>query len=372
MGDVAIFVNLEGADEMFDARGIDRSPEVIFGALCHKARKNKAVTFCAVAREEVRKRLDRPENPHNIRWEVAGKVVAQKAKVRDILSDLGSTTVGITVRRVKDAMKEGKAAVGVDFGNSAAYVTCALKYLDPCVRGVKPAIALCIPRKGGLGHTVVTDGGAVIDCDPEDLATLAFMAREYYAAVFGKENPSFAILANGTELTKGNAVTRKAVRILEQSPVRESFLGYCEGRDWFNGRVDVVVGDGMLVNCCLKAAEGAADATIDQFKAVSRLPWFLKILFFWFIVPFAVYAWTVRRRFHADEMSGAAIIGVQGLLVISHSRVTKASALSAIEQAVRLVRHQDLPLRIARALEGPQSSPDQELAHTQVAAGVAS
>ena len=56
--------------------------------------------------------------------------------------------------------------------------------------------------------------------------------------------------------SKGNELTREAYSRLKLSPF--NFTGNVEGRDIFNGSVDVIVCDGFIGNIALKISEGVA------------------------------------------------------------------------------------------------------------------
>ncbi len=78
------------------------------------------------------------------------------------------------------------------------------------------------------------------------------------ATFWAKTNPRVGLLSNGEEESKGNELTREAHQQLKDAPF--NYLGYVEGRDIFNGNVDVVVCDGFVGNVVLKVSEGLAEA----------------------------------------------------------------------------------------------------------------
>ena len=62
----------------------------------------------------------------------------------------------------------------------------------------------------------------------------------------------------GEEGGKGNLTVKQAYEYMKNSAL--NFVGNVEGRDLFDGEMDVVVCDGFVGNVCLKLAEGLADA----------------------------------------------------------------------------------------------------------------
>ena len=65
------------------------------------------------------------------------------------------------------------------------------------------------------------------------------MPRKYK----GSHRPRIGILSNGEEESKGNDLTRAASEVLSTTSL--NYIGYVEGRDVFNGKVDVIVCDGF-------------------------------------------------------------------------------------------------------------------------------
>ena len=64
------------------------------------------------------------------------------------------------------------------------------------------------------------------------------------------------LLSIGEEEGKGNDLTREAFQLLKRLPI--NFVGNVEGRDLYNGHVDVIVADGFVGNVALKTSEGVA------------------------------------------------------------------------------------------------------------------
>ena len=75
-------------------------------------------------------------------------------------------------------------------------------------------------------------------------------------------------------------LTREAFQLLKQLPI--NFVGNVEGRDLYNGNVDVIVADGFVGNVALKISEGVVNLVRAALKealkatdhAAGRLPAF--------------------------------------------------------------------------------------------------
>jgi glycerol-3-phosphate acyltransferase PlsX len=90
------------------------------------------------------------------------------------------------------------------------------------------------------------------------------MGSIYASQVLGKSNPKIAILSNGEEAGKGNALVKDAYPLLEAS--RLNFIGNVEGKELFGGETDVAVTDGFTGNILLKSSEAVAKLITEILK----------------------------------------------------------------------------------------------------------
>jgi len=101
---------------------------------------------------------------------------------------------------------------------------------------------------------MLLDVGANVDCTAQNLEQFAVMGDIYFRAMFGKRpgtpGPRVGLLSIGEEESKGNDLTREAFQLLKQLPL--NFVGNVEGRDLYNGKVDVIVADGFVGNVALE------------------------------------------------------------------------------------------------------------------------
>src|SRR6185295_5816077 len=100
----------------------------------------------------------------------------------------------------------------------------------------------------------------------------------------GVISPRVGVLSNGEEDSKGTDVTRAAHEMLKKLPLH--YIGYVEGRDLNNGKVDVVVTDGFTGNVALKTMEGFAEFLQDCLRSVFMARWQNKLAY-----------WLIRRSF---------------------------------------------------------------------------
>lgn len=205
----------------------------------------------------------------------------------------------------------------------------------------RPAILIVVPsQKNG---TVIIDAGANVDCKPRHLVQFGLMGSIYAERILSIHNPRVGVLSNGEEESKGNELTRAASELLAATQV--NYIGYVEGRDIFNGNVDVVVCDGFTGNVALKTMEGIASFAGEALKAafqknvLSRLGYLMS----------RDALKEAYRRLDYAEYGGAPLIGLEGVAIIAHG----GSEPRAIKNAIRAARdeiEQDVNRHIAEIL----------------------
>lgn len=225
--------------------------------------------------------------------------------------------------------KEGTVEAVVSAGNTGAVVASSLLSLGRIPGIERPAIAIYVPaREGG---TILLDVGANSDCDPHNLLQFAFMGSVYAETSLGRPQPRIGLLSIGEERSKGNELSRAAYELLEKSGL--NFVGNVEGRDVFAGKVDVVVTDGFVGNVVLKFTESIIYYINSLIRdEVGRHPF--AVLGAGLMKP--VFR-SVKRRLDYAEYGGAPLLGVGGVVIISHGKSSSRAIKNAILAAERCV-----------------------------------
>src|SRR5579863_6434213 len=247
-----------------DAMGSDRAPKPeIEGAI--QAARQYGVRVALVGPEaEVKAELDRHSAAARLPIEIvhASEHITMEDKVEAIRAKRDSSMrVGLRM------VREGQANGFVTAGNTGAAMATA-KVVLGAVPGVdRPALAAVFPTAPGPA-AMLLDVGANVDCTAQNLEQFAVMGDIYFRAMFGKKpgsaGPRVGLLSIGEEETKGNDLTREAFHLLKQLPM--NFIGNVEGRDLYNGQVDVIVADGFVGNVALKISEGVANLVRTALK----------------------------------------------------------------------------------------------------------
>ncbi|EAL1484306.1 phosphate acyltransferase PlsX [Campylobacter coli] len=302
-----------------DAMGGDFGEKPIIEGVI-EALKEKPFNAILVGNPQVLKPLIPKSLEQYIQYENANEVFSMDENATDALKRK-ETTIYKTIELVKN----GKAKAAVSAGHSGASMSLATLRLGRLKGISRPAIATLMPNT--VSKTLFLDVGANTDCKAENLFQFAIMGDAYAKEIMKISKPRLALLSNGEEECKGNELTKEAHQLMKQIP---SFVGNAEGRDIFNGEVDVLVCDGFDGNVILKACEGVATAIIQILKNEIKQSLVSKIGALLMKPSFK------RLKKHIDwqEYGGAPLLGVNGCVIISHGKSDARAIKNAIFQAI--------------------------------------
>jgi glycerol-3-phosphate acyltransferase PlsX len=223
-------------------------------------------------------------------------------------------------------VREQRAAGFVTAGNTGAAMASAKMVLGALPGVERPALAMPLPTSAG-SPCVLLDVGANVDCTVRNLSQFAIMGDMYSRAVFKVARPRVGLLSIGEEESKGNDLTREALQLLKQLPIR--FIGNVEGRDLYNGHADVIVCDGFVGNVALKTSEGLVRMVRDMLRdslmstVSGRAGALLARRGFK----------DFKRRLDQSEYGGAPLLGVRGPCIITHGSSDDRAILNSIRVA---------------------------------------
>ncbi|HED6631384.1 TPA: phosphate acyltransferase PlsX [Campylobacter coli] len=302
-----------------DAMGGDFGEKPIIEGVI-EALKEKPFNAILVGNPQVLKPLIPKNLEQYIQYENANEVFSMDENATDALKRK-ETTIYKTIELVKN----GKAKAAVSAGHSGASMSLATLRLGRLKGISRPAIATLMPNT--VSKTLFLDVGANTDCKAENLFQFAIMGDAYAKEIMKISKPRLALLSNGEEECKGNELTKEAHQLMKQIP---SFVGNAEGRDIFNGEVNVLVCDGFDGNVILKACEGVATAIIQILKNEIKQSLVSKIGALLMKPSFK------RLKKHIDwqEYGGAPLLGVNGCVIISHGKSDARAIKNAIFQAI--------------------------------------
>jgi glycerol-3-phosphate acyltransferase PlsX len=303
-----------------DAMGGDNAPAVeVEGAVAAARESGIAVTLVGDA-ERVRQELAK----HNCKGlDITVKHASEVVGMHDSPSDAVRKKKDSSIRVAFDLVKNGEAVAVVSAGNSGATMAAGMFVLKR-IKGIdRPAIAQIFPTL--RGKTLVLDVGGNVDCKPLHLVQFAIMGEVYARFVMGVENPRIGLLSNGEEESKGNDLTRETSSLLKNTHL--DYFGYVEGRDIFNGMIDVVVCDGFVGNVVLKVSEGLAEAVGKMLREEIKQSILSKIGYLLSRKAFVNF----KKKIDYSEYGGAPLLGIDGVGMICHG----GSNPKAIKNAIR-------------------------------------
>ncbi|MBI4398740.1 MAG: phosphate acyltransferase PlsX [Candidatus Omnitrophica bacterium] len=304
-----------------DGMGGDSAPQVIVDGVVQAA--NLFDYEMMLVGDETR--LKRELNNYKV---TGGRIFVHHAS--EVVS-MGESPVQ-AVKRKKDSsvnvctelLKRKEVDAVVTAGNTGAAVASSMLNLG-LLPGIKrPGIAIAYPSAHGISLAI--DVGANVDPTAEHLLHYAIMAEIYSRFVLKKRNPSIGLLNIGEEEGKGTEVTKEAHKLLRESNL--NFVGNVEGRDFFTGKCDCIVTDGFVGNVVLKIIEGVVDVVGTLFKReIDKNP----------IAKFGALLCkpaldAIQRDTNYEEAGGAPLLGINGVVIISHG----GSTAMAIRNAIRL------------------------------------
>jgi phosphate acyltransferase len=228
-------------------------------------------------------------------------------------------------------VREGRAGGFVTAGNTGAAMATAKMVLGSLQGVDRPALATVLPTIAGV-PCVLLDVGANVDCDPNNLMQFAVMGHRYAKDVLHVPNPRVGLLSIGEEETKGNALTRDSLPLLRELDL--NFIGNVEGRDLYNGSVDVIVCDGFIGNVALKTSEGLVKLVNSSLRESLKST-----------VTSQVGAMLSRKAFkafkkHLDytEYGGAPLLGVRGVCIVGHGSSNERAIMNGIRVAAEFAQ----------------------------------
>lgn len=228
-----------------------------------------------------------------------------------------------------DLVRRGEADAAVSAGNSGATLAAATRKLGRLEGISRPGIASIFPTL--KKPVVLMDIGANVDCRPQHLFQFGVMAAAF-SRINDVKNPRVGLLSIGEETGKGNSLIKETYPLLEKSTL--NFIGNVEGRDVFQGEVDVIVCDGFVGNVCLKVSEGLAEAAMQMLRDEITKSFRAKIGYFLARHAFKAF----KKRVDYAEYGGAPLLGIDGIGIICHGKSSAQAIKNALLEAAKMAR----------------------------------
>ncbi len=308
--------------------GADRAPKPeVEGAIL--AARHYDVNVILVGREDViQAELAHHPSIRSLPIEVvhASEHIGMHEKAAQAVKHKRDSSMRVGLRLVR----EGRAHGFVSAGNTGAAMVSAKMVLGVLTGVDRPALAAVFPTAAGTA-SIMLDVGANVDCRPQNLQQFAIMGDMYFRSIFAgrfphAERPRIGLLSIGEEESKGNELTHEAFKLLKRLPF--NFIGNVEGRDLYNGNVDVIVCDGFVGNVALKISEGLVETVRVLLKESLQATITRQVGFLLSRRAFSDF----KKRLDYSEYGGAPLLGIKGVVIVSHG----SSNGNAIKNAIRV------------------------------------
>ncbi|MBN1870542.1 MAG: phosphate acyltransferase PlsX [Candidatus Omnitrophica bacterium] len=323
-----------------DAMGGDYAPESIVAGVAEAIKEFDVNIVLVGIEDRIRAELKKHEYPGD-RIEIAHAptIVEMHEPATASLRSKKDSSISIGVNLLKE---EGYDAF-VSAGNTGAVVAASTIYLGMLNGVERPAIGLVIPTLKDFAFLI--DVGANTDPKPEHLLQSALMAQVYAKEVLGVNNPKVGLMNIGEEAGKGSVFSKETFKLMEERVV--DFNGNVEANDIFKGEHDCIICEGVMGNIVIKISEGLMESAAALLRReISKSPIAL------------AGAFLMKSRLHhikklADytEYGGAPLLGVNGIVMISHGRSSPKAIKNAIRATIREIEHHILDVmteRVAR------------------------
>ena len=257
----------------------------------------------------------------------------------------------LAVRRKKDSsmmmglrtLADGGYDGFVSSGNTGALLVGATVFVRLVEGAQRATLTPLLPTLVDGKSTLLVDGGANVDCKASMLKEFAIMGSVFMSSM-GVDNPKVALLNNGVEEEKGNALTKEAHGLLKECDI--NFVGNIESRELFMGGVDVIVTDGFAGNMSMKAGEGMGIAIFSLLKRNIEGGGLRAKLGYLLLKPALK---KIKVLMSSDSVGGGVFLGLKKVVVKAHGSSNAVAFKNAIMRAQEMASA-DVCNKIATAL----------------------
>ena len=311
-----------------DAMGGDFAPQNVIAGVVDAVKAYRVPIVLVGITERVEAELKKYKYPRNLIEIIhAPEVVEMDDPASAPIRQKKNSSITIGVGLLK---KDGYDAF-ISAGNTGAVVAASTIVLGMIPGVDRPGIGCIIPTLQKFSFMV--DVGANTAAKPEHLLQYAKMAKVYAHLVLGIEKPGVGLLNIGSEECKGTDLEKEAHELLEKG--EPDFIGNIEANEIFTGKASCIVCDGYVGNVVLKASEGLMESVgILMKREIKKNP--IAILGALLLKSSLSEA---KKSIDYSEYGGAPLLGVDGLVLISHGRSSPKAIKHAIRAAIREVEH---------------------------------
>lgn len=208
----------------------------------------------------------------------------------------------------------------------------------------RTAIAPLIPTVNG-GNTILIDSGANIEIKAEYMIQQAHYAHVYAQEVLNIKDPKIGLINIGTEEGKGRLLDQEVYQLLKANQ-QLNFVGNVEPKQVLNPPCDILLSDGFTANIVMKTIEGTAKGMGQMLKTHLSRGILGKIGLLFSVNNLKRF----KKTMSADEIGGAMIYGLRGVVVKAQGASKKKGFYNGIRQTAVIIRN-DVVNKVSKVLE---------------------
>ncbi|WPX97751.1 phosphate acyltransferase PlsX [Candidatus Fokinia crypta] len=315
-----------------DAMGGDNAPSFVISAMNEYAKQNPEIQFILCGIEnEISPLLS--QYPSLSRYIIKIIYSGESVKNDDDPIHAFRTKKNSSMRLAIEEVHNNNANAILSCGNTGALMVTGKMLLHTLNSISRPAIIAPFPTY--KNDVVILDLGANTEINEQIVLQFAIMGSSYSKIEYGIKSPKVGMLNVGNEDNKGRTIERKGHILLQNSNI--NYCGFIEPHQVINGDVDVVVTDGFSGNIFLKSAEGTAKfiskvmkKTVIETGILGKIGSFLLRSHFK----------KVFKIINPSRCNGAMLIGLNGIIVKSHSGADIEGITNALGVAYRLAKYE--------------------------------
>lgn len=309
-----------------DAMGGDFAPEQIVKGVNLAIKNNKDLYINLYGKEEeINKYLEKSDRV---------QVVNADNKL-----DMGEKDPVSVIRKDKElsmvkafqAVHDKECAGAVTAGPTQGAVV-ASHLIIRRMKGMK-RVALCPQLPNVFGKSrIMLDVGANTEIRPEHILQHAQFATIFYRETRKVDNPLVGLINIGTEPGKGREQEKEVYKLLQDDQMI-NFYGNVEPKDVLTTECDILVTDGFSGNLVMKTIEGTAKSVGKILKQEIKKSFRSKIGALFMKKSLDSF----KSTLNSEEVGGAVIFGVDGIVVKAHGNSSAYAFSKAIELCMKAI-----------------------------------
>ncbi len=310
-----------------DAMGGDHAPQAIIAGVVEAIQEFDVFIVLIGLKDQIQKELNQYYYPQD-RIEIihAPEVVGMQDPATVSLRKKKKSSISLGINLLKDS----QYSAFISAGNTGAVVAASTIFLG-MIEGVnRPAIGFIMPTLKNLAFLI--DIGANTEAKPQHLLQSAMMANVYVREVLGVESPTIGLLNIGEESSKGGGFAKETYKLMESR--LSNFIGNIEANEVYKGKSDCIICDGFVGNVVIKVSQGLMESAGKLVKReVKKSP--MAILGALLMKPRLQH---IKKLADYSEYGGAPLLGVNGVVMISHGRSNPKAIKNAIRATMKEVQ----------------------------------